>query len=143
MSLTFYTKTPANASAGECKFASSGCWHFFVFRNSGEKLCVSWALPFVECVAVWALKLPVPHTDALKTHSSQTFSTNLPEPKRVKTNTCHKLLAKNTVFLSCIVTKMKLQFPIWRCCENNLKRIVKGGGWCKRWMLFLVFKSLC
>ena len=32
---------------------------FFVFRNSIEKLCVSWALPFVECVAVWALKLPV------------------------------------------------------------------------------------
>jgi hypothetical protein len=66
------------------------------------------------------------HTDALKTHSSQTFSTNLPEPKRVKTNTCHKLLAKNTVFLSCIVTKMKLQFSIWRCCENNLKRVEKG-----------------
>ena len=33
--------------------------HFFVFRNSVEKLCVSWALPFVECVAVWALKPPV------------------------------------------------------------------------------------
>ena len=32
---------------------------FLVFRNSAEKLCVSWALPFVECVAVWALKLPV------------------------------------------------------------------------------------
>ena len=32
---------------------------FFVFRNSVEKLCDSWALPFVECVAVWALKLPV------------------------------------------------------------------------------------
>ena len=33
---------------------------FFVFRNSVEKLCVSWALSLVECVAVWALKLPVP-----------------------------------------------------------------------------------
>ena len=32
---------------------------FFVFRNSVEKLCVSWALSLVECVAVWALKLPV------------------------------------------------------------------------------------
>ena len=32
---------------------------FFVFRNSVEKLCVSWALPFIECVAAWALKLPV------------------------------------------------------------------------------------
>ena len=43
---------------------------FFVFRNSVEKLCVSWALSLVECVAVWALKLPVPHTDVLKTHLS-------------------------------------------------------------------------
>jgi hypothetical protein len=54
---------------------------FFVFRNSVEKLCVSWALPFVECVAVWALKPPVPHTDVLKTHSSQSFSTELLEYK--------------------------------------------------------------
>ena len=29
------------------------------FRNLGEKLCVSWALSLIECVAVWALKLPV------------------------------------------------------------------------------------
>ena len=48
---------------------------FFVFRNSVEKLCVSWALPLVECVAVWALKLPVLHTDVLKTRESQSFST--------------------------------------------------------------------
>ena len=54
---------------------------FFAFRNFVEKLCVSWALPFVECVAVWALKLPVPHTDALKTHESQSFSTKLLESK--------------------------------------------------------------
>ena len=63
------------------EFVSSVRWHFFVFRNSVEKLCVSWALPFVECVAVWALKLPVPHTDVLKTHSSQSFSTELLEFK--------------------------------------------------------------
>ena len=44
-------------------------------RNLGEKLCVSWALSLIEFVAVWALKLPVPHTDALKTHKSQSFST--------------------------------------------------------------------
>ena len=31
----------------------------FWFRKSVERLCVSWALPFIECVAVWALKLPV------------------------------------------------------------------------------------
>ena len=55
---------------------------FFVFRNSVEKLCVSWALSLVECVAVWALKLPVPHTDVLKTHSSQSFSTELRKTKK-------------------------------------------------------------
>ena len=54
---------------------------FFVFHNSVETLCVSWALSLVECVAVWAPKLPVPHTDVLKTHSSQSFSTQLLESK--------------------------------------------------------------
>ena len=54
---------------------------FFGFRNLGEGLCASWALPLVECVAVWALKLPVPHTDALKTHSSQSFSSKLLQSK--------------------------------------------------------------
>ena len=83
MSLTFYTKTPANASAGECKFASSGCWHFFVFRNSVEKLCVSWALPFVECVAVWALKLLAPHTDVLKPTSHKVFLRNYWNPNKL------------------------------------------------------------
>ena len=83
MSLTFYTKTPANASAGECKFVSSGCWYFFVFRNSEEKLCVSWALPFVECVAVWALKLPAPHTDVLKPTSHKVFLRNYWNPNKL------------------------------------------------------------
>ncbi|MFR9009065.1 MAG: hypothetical protein ACLVIJ_09755 [Clostridium sp.] len=54
---------------------------FFVFRNFVEKFCVSWAFPLIECVAVWALKPPVPHTDVLKTHSSQSFSTELLEYK--------------------------------------------------------------
>jgi len=62
-------------------FGSSVRWHFFVFRNSVERLCGLWALSLVECVTVWALKLPVPHTDALKTHSSQSFSTELLESK--------------------------------------------------------------
>ena len=48
---------------------------FLCFRNSVEKLCVSWALSLVEYVAVGALKLPVPSTDVLKTHESQSFST--------------------------------------------------------------------
>ena len=49
-------------------------WGLFGFRDLGEKLCVSWALSLIECVAAGALKLPVPHTDALKTHSVQNFS---------------------------------------------------------------------
>ena len=52
---------------------------FLCFRNSVEKLCVSWALSLVEYVAVGALKLPVPSTDVLKTHESQSFSTELLE----------------------------------------------------------------
>ena len=63
---------------------------FFVFRNSVEKLCVSWALPFVECVAVWALKLPVLHTDALKPTSHKVFLRNYWKPKEPATNICHK-----------------------------------------------------
>ena len=54
---------------------------FFVFRNSVEKLCVSWALSLVECVAVWALKLPVPHTDVLKPTSHKVFLRNYWKPK--------------------------------------------------------------
>ena len=55
--------------------------HFFVFRNSVGTLCVSWAFSLIECVAVWALKPPVPHTDVLKTHESQSVSTELLESK--------------------------------------------------------------
>ena len=58
---------------------SSVRWHFLSSNNSVGKLCVSWALPFIECVTVWALKLPVPHTDVLKTHESQSRSTDLLE----------------------------------------------------------------
>ena len=56
---------------------------FFVFRNFVEKFCVSWAFPLIECVAVWALKPPVPHTDVLKTHLSQSFSTELRKTKKI------------------------------------------------------------
>ena len=54
-----------NISGLFCKHGKEHCLcqvfvgTFFVFRNSVEKLCVSWALPFIECVAAWALKLPV------------------------------------------------------------------------------------
>ena len=59
---------------------------FFVFRNSVEKLCVSWALSLVECVAVWALKLPVPHTDVLKPMSHKVFQRNYWNPKELAMN---------------------------------------------------------
>ena len=47
-----------------------------------EKFCVSWALPLIECVAVWALKLPVPHTDVLKTPEPQNFSAGITRSQR-------------------------------------------------------------
>lgn len=60
-------------------------WYFFVFRNFVEKLCVSWALPLVECVAVWMPMLThiqASHTDVLKTHETQNFSTKLLESQK-------------------------------------------------------------
>ena len=85
------------------QFVSNVRWHFFVFRNSGEKLCVSWALPFVECVAVWALKLPVPHTDVLKTHESQNFFYGIMGSQR---NQSRKLEINKT---------SQTQFILWMC----------------------------
>ena len=58
-----------------------GVGTFFVFRDLEEMLCVLWALSLIECVTVGALKLPAPHTDVLKTHESQSFSTELLESK--------------------------------------------------------------
>ena len=43
---------------------------FLCFRNSVEKLCVSWALSLVEYVAVGALKLPVPSAELLEFQKS-------------------------------------------------------------------------
>ena len=50
--------------------------------NSVEKLCVSWAFSLIECVAVWALKLPVPHTDVLKPTSHKAFLRNYGKQKK-------------------------------------------------------------
>ena len=58
-----------------------GVGTFFVFRNLEEMLCVLWALSLVERVTVWALKLPVPHTDVLKTHNPQSISSKLLESR--------------------------------------------------------------
>ena len=106
MSLTFYTKTPANASAGECKFASSGCWHFFVFRNSVEKLCVSWALPFNKHVRVWACKIRKPHTHVFVPTSHKVFLRNYWNPKEPATNICHSQIIPIFFYLS-LITKRK------------------------------------
>ena len=79
-----------NQSTQEKLFVSSVRWHFFVFRNSVEKRCVSWALPLIECVAVWALKLPVPHTDVLKPTSHKVFLRNYWNSKQLTANIYHK-----------------------------------------------------
>ena len=79
-----------NQSTQEKLFVSSVRWHFFVFRNSVEKRCVSWALPLIECVAVWALKLPVPHTDVLKPMSHKVFLRNYWNSKQLTANIYHK-----------------------------------------------------
>ena len=96
---------------------SSVRWHFFVFSNSVEKLCVSWALSLVECVAVWALKLPVVSAplrslhnrsppdflQLIPTYSKPTrhkvFLRNYRNTKEPAANICHKPVTPNSVFL--------------------------------------------
>ena len=56
-------------------------------------------LPLIECVAVWALKLPVPHTDVLKPTSHKVFLRNYWNPKELAANICHKPILPNSVFL--------------------------------------------
>ena len=63
-------------------FGGQGAVIIFCFRNLARKVCVSWALSLVECVAVWVLMLThiqAPHTDALKTHFTQNISAALLE----------------------------------------------------------------
>ena len=81
---------------------------FLCFRNSVEKLCVSWALSLVEYVAVGALKLPVPSTDVLKTHESQSFSAEL----------LSKKLTKNVRSLPIFVRSRILESVIVRMCYH-------------------------
>ena len=57
---------------------------FYWFRNVAEKFAFRGLLPLVKCVAVWMPMLThiqASHTDALKTHSLQTF---LPQDWEVK-----------------------------------------------------------
>ena len=72
---------------------------FFVFRNSVEKLCVSWAFSLVECVTVWAPKLPVSHTDVLKPTSRKVFLRNYWNPKEFAANICHSPITQNSTLL--------------------------------------------
>ena len=74
---------------GSVRFASSGCWHFFVFRNSVEKLCVSWALPFNKHVRVWACKIRKPHTHVFVPTSHKAFLRNYWNTKELAANICH------------------------------------------------------
>ena len=69
-------------------FKSAGT--FFVFRNLAKKPYGSWAFSLIECVAVWALKLPVPHTDALKPTNRKAFLLNYWNPKKSAATPCHK-----------------------------------------------------
>jgi hypothetical protein len=47
---------------------------FWDSGNLGEKHLRLVAFSLVECVAVWALKVPVPHTDVLKPTRRKCFS---------------------------------------------------------------------
>ena len=99
------------------EFVSSVRWHFFVFRNSVEKFCISWAFPLIECVAVWALKPPVVSAplrslhnrsppdflQLIPTYSKPTrhkvFLRNYWNTKEPAANICHKPILPNSVFL--------------------------------------------
>ena len=118
-----------NQSTQEKLFVSSVRWHFFVFRNSGEKLCVSWALSLVECVAVWALKLPVPHTDVLKPTSHKVFLRNYWKPKEPATNNRHKIIISNSVLYQIIrCIKKQLLITIHMCVKLSLVLPYSVGG---------------
>ena len=111
------------------QFVSIVRQHFFVSRNSAEKLCVSQALPFVECVAVWALKLPVLHTDALKPTSHKVFLRNYWKPKEPATNNRHKIIISNSVLYQIIrCIKKQLLITIHMCVKLSLVLPYSVGG---------------
>ena len=110
--------------------ASSVRSHFFDFHKSAEKLCASWVLPLIECVAVWTLKLPVPHTDALKTHSSQRFLRNYWNPRELTAN----IYCKSTIIPLCL---------LW-ICSSNMKSFSDNSfsGICGKELHFLLDLTL-
>ena len=69
---------------------------FFVFRNSVEKFCVSWALPYNKRVGVWACKIRKPHTHVFVPTSHKTFLRNYWNPKELTANLCLSECAHET-----------------------------------------------
>ena len=103
---------------------------FLYSSNFVEKLCGLWALSLVECVTVWALKLPVPHTDALKTHSSQRFLRNYWNPRKLTAN----IYCKSTIIPLCL---------LW-ICSSNMKSFSDNSfsGICGKELHFLLDLTL-
>ena len=71
---------------------------FFVFRNSIEKLCVSWALSFNKHVRVWACKIRKPHTHVFVPMSHKAFLRNYWNPKELAANICRSPIISNSFF---------------------------------------------
>lgn len=111
--LSFTSEVIILGKRGKCKVvASSVRSHFFDFHKSTEKLCASWALPLIECVAVWTLKLPVPHTDAFKTHVSQSFSADLLEFQKTSNDyLMHPTPPAKSTFYFLYATLFRLKVP--------------------------------
>jgi len=85
---------------------------FFVSRNLAKKPYGSWAFSLIECVAVWALKLPVPHTDVLKPTNRKAFLPNYGNPKKSAATPCHKLV-------SCCLILALNWFEICKCWSGG------------------------
>ena len=101
-------------------------WLFFKGSvNLREKLCVSWALPFVECVAVWALKLPVPHTDVLKPTNRKAFLPNYWNPKKSAAPPLSQASQLLLDFGSELIWNM--QMLVWRFWDNLFALILPKG----------------
>ena len=80
--------------------------HFFVFRNSVETLCVSWALSLNKRVRVWACKIRKPHTHVFVPTSHKVFLRNYGNPKEPAANIYHSQIIPIFFYLS-LITKRK------------------------------------
>ena len=113
------------------------CWQcllpLFLFSViPAEKFCVSWALPLIEYVAVWALKLPVPHTDVLKTHEPQNFSAGITGSQRnwQRTFNLNHILSILTTSKKTVCFKAENFLLLFRFVNKN-------------YMLWFVSNNLC